>query len=226
MTASPPFMQPRRTGFALTRGPAQRGFSLVMTLILLIVVTVIGVAASQMVLMSERGTRFDRDYQIAYQGAMAALRDAEIDIAGPNSSASQRVADFSSTRGTAAVPWPNACGTSGSSWGKCPTVDKATGNKDIWYTVDFTDTSGPAVPFGQFTGRKFTEPGSTGTLGVRPELTPRYIIERLDDTLDPGKTALSDQDPGAVKVVYRVTAVGFGPRKETQVVLQMIYRKG
>ena len=47
----------------------QRGFSLITTLILLIVVTVLGLAASRIVLMSEKTSRFDRDTQIAFQAA-------------------------------------------------------------------------------------------------------------------------------------------------------------
>ena len=39
------------------------GFSLITTLILLVVVTLLGIGASQMVLLSERSTRFDRDQQ-------------------------------------------------------------------------------------------------------------------------------------------------------------------
>ena len=69
----------------------QRGFSLVTTLILLVVVSGLGIAASQMVLMSERTSRFDRDAQIAFQAAEAALVDAELDIQGPNTSAVQRM---------------------------------------------------------------------------------------------------------------------------------------
>ena len=71
------------------RKPAapQRGFSLITTLILLIVVTVLGLAASRIVLMSEKTSRFDRDTQIAFQAAEAALVDAEIDIQGTKDAA-------------------------------------------------------------------------------------------------------------------------------------------
>lgn len=186
----------------------QRGFSLITTLILLIVVTVLGIGASQMVLLSERATRFDRDTQIAFQEAEAALIDAEFDIRGPNTSASQRVATFSATSGLGFI---DGCGTG---TGLC--LPAADGQKPVWYTVDFTDESSSAktVKFGDFTGRTL----STGTSGIRPEMPPRYIIEVIPDNT-------SGSSASTPKKLFRITAMGFGPRKETQAVLQMIFRK-
>lgn len=187
-----------------------RGFSLVTTLILLVVVTVLGIGASQMVLLSERSTRFDRDQQIAFQGAEAALIDAEFDIRGPNSSASARMASFAAD---SLVGFVDGCGT-GLLKGMCTPADA--GQKPVWYSVDFTDQSSNAktVKFGDFTGRTFTN----GTTGARPELPPHYIIEAIFDGTPGSSTS-------AKRVLYRVTAMGFGPRKETQAVVQMIFRK-
>lgn len=186
----------------------QRGFSLITTLILLSVVTVLGIGASQMVLLSERATRFDRDTQIAFQEAEAALIDAEFDIRGPNTSANQRVATFSATSGLGFI---DGCGTG---TGLC--LPAADGQKPVWYTVDFTDKSSSAktVKFGDFTGRTL----STGTSGIRPEMPARYIIEVIPDNT-------SGSSASTPKKLFRVTAMGFGPRKETQAVLQMIFRK-
>jgi type IV pilus assembly protein PilX len=187
-----------------------RGFSLVTTLILLVVVTVLGIGASQMVLLSERSTRFDRDQQIAFQAAEAALVDAEFDIRGPNSSVSQRLASFSKD---SVVGFLDGCGT-GLLRGMC--LPAAAGAKPVWYAVDFTDqsTNAPTVQFGDFTGRTF----SNGTTGARSEIPPHYLIEAIPDTT-PGSSASSKT------VLFRVTAMGFGPRKETQAVVQMIFRK-
>lgn len=187
-----------------------RGFSLITTLILLTVVTLLGLGASQIVLLSERATRFDRDSQIAYQAAEAALIDAEFDIRGPNASVAQRMNTFSNTSGLGFI---EGCGT-GASLGLC--MPAAEGQKPVWYAVDFTDESAAAktVRFGDFTGRTF----STGATGIRSEIAPRYIIEVLADTT-PGSGS------SAQKKLFRVTSMGFGPRKETQAVLQMVFRK-
>ena len=194
---------------------AARGFSLITTLILLVIVTVLGIGASQMVLLSERATRFDRDQQIAFQAAEAALLDAEFDIRGPNSSGTSRVALFTGTD-AGNISFLEACAGNGASTGLCTAALVA--NKPVWYAVDFTDNSATArsAEFGQFTGRTF----STGASGIRPERLPRYIIETLPDQT-PGQQASG----GNKKVLYRVTAMGFGPRIDTQAVVQMIFRK-
>lgn len=186
----------------------QRGFSLITTLILLVVVTVLGIAASQMVLMSERTSRFDRDSQIAFQAAEAALVDAELDIQGPNTSATKRMNLFEPKN---KVNFSAGCGT-GTLRGLCAQAEA--GQKPVWYQVDFTDESANAktVKFGEFTGREF----AVGETGIRPEIAPRYIVEVIPD---PTPTA------SPADVLYRITAMGFGPRKETQVVLQVVFRK-
>lgn len=194
------------------RFPAARsagGFSMIVVLIILSVLSLMGVAVTQMTILSERSTRFDRDWQIAWQAAEAALLDAEFDIRGPNTSGSSRVSQFSPT---SVLGFTADCGT-GADRGLClPSVTA----KPVWYTVDFLDTSANArtVEFGEFTGRTL----DTGTAGVRPARRPRYIIEVLPD-LTPGGSATVQRN------IYRVTAIGFGPREDTQAVLQMFFRK-
>ena len=197
-----------------THKPAfmQSGFSLITTLILLIVVTVLGLAASRIVLMSEKTSRFDRDTQIAFQAAEAALVDAEIDIQGEKNAAGNyvisgaRMAQFNSIDKTPST-FPVGCGT-GTQRGMCQPTTNA---KPVWYNVDFTDESANAktAKFGEFTNRKF----DYGSKGIRPEIAPRYIIDYIEDPASAGK------------LLYRITAMGFGPRKETQVVLQVVFRK-
>lgn len=73
------------------------------------------------------------------------------------------------------------------------------GATPAWQSADLAD---PAVTtaYGAFTG------------ATLPGRAPRYIIEMVPS------------DPGAGHL-YRVTAIGFGVRPGTQVVLQSIYRK-
>ena len=191
-------------------GLDQRGFSLITTLILLVVVTILGVGSAQMVLQAEKSTRFERDSQIAFQSAEAALLDAEFDIRGPNISTNQRTATFVTG---SVVGFVDGCGT-GVAKGLCS--PSAAGQKPAWYNVDFQDesTNAVTVKFGDFTGRSL----STGTSGIRPELLPHYIIEVIPDPT-PGSNASTKP------TLYRVTAMGFGPRRSTQAVVQMIFRK-
>ena len=55
---------------------------------------------------------------------------------------------------------------------------------------------------------------------MQPAQAPRYVIEIMDDY---GNTDLGADAPKK-KYLYRVTAIGFGPRTDIQAVIQMIYR--
>ncbi len=179
----------------------QDGASLIMVMMILIVVSLLGISGAQIGLMSERGARNDRDMQMAWQAAEAALIDAEFDMTGATAT---RKDLFDGKNRTAFLP---GCGTSGRSAGLCAAT---TVGKPAWLMVDFTDTTAnaPTTAFGTFSGRTF----KSGNLGVQPAQAPRYIIELVEDPLD------------KKSVIYRVTAMGFGPRTDIQAMLQVIYR--
>lgn len=179
----------------------QKGASLIMVMMILIVVSLLGISGAQIGLMSERGARNDRDMQMAWQAAEAALIDAEFDMADATAT---RKDLFDGKNRSAFLP---GCGTSGTSVGLCAVT---TTGKPAWLTVDFTNTAGnaPTTAFGTFSGRAF----KSGNLGVQPAQAPRYIIELVEDPLD------------KKSVIYRVTAMGFGPRTDIQAMVQMVYR--
>ena len=186
------------------------GASLVLVMIILTVVSLLGIAGIQISMMSERGARNDRDRQIAWQAAEAALIDAEFDIFGPGNPNPARRRIFTDQTNDDALFTPG-CGTSGDTVGLCQLVSAG---KPIWLTVDFTTTgaSAPTTQFGTYTGRSF----SSGSSGIQPSKPPRYVIEPIEDPESPTKSK---------SYVYRVTAMGFGPRPEIQAVTQMIFRK-
>jgi type IV pilus assembly protein PilX len=189
----------------------QRGVSLIIVLIVLVIISLLGIAGIQMSTMSERSARNDRDQQIAWQSAEAALLDAELDIIDPTSS---RNLIFSEGE---EVAFQSGCGASGNSKGLCALVSAG---KPAWLTVDFTTTGAGAATteYGDFTGRSF----SAGTAGVQPARAPRYVIEPILDYNGGGESRnLSNPKP---KYVYRVTAIGYGPRPDIQAVLQMSFR--
>jgi type IV pilus assembly protein PilX len=192
---------------------AERGVTLIIVLLILVVVTILGIGGAQIALLGERSTRYDRDYLIATQAAEAALMDAEFDIRGPNSSASSRVAQFTQTNTGVFVP---GCGSDAATRGLCEAPGD--GVKPVWATVDFLDETSAArtVSFGTYTGRALEF--SAGAGGIRPERMPRYIIEVVDDK-SPGGDASNPPK------MYRVTSIGFGPRTDIQVVMQITFRK-
>lgn len=189
--------------------PAQRGASLIMVMLILVVVSLLGVGGAQIALMSERGARNDRDQQVAWQAAEAALIDAEFELGGAVGSSTRNTLASPLFDGGHAIMFIDGCGTSGDSIGLCNLVPLGSG-KPAWLTVDFTMTgsSAPTTEFGKFTARTF----AAGGVGIQPAKPPRYIIELVPDPLNPST------------FLYRITAMGFGPRADIQAVLQTIYR--
>ena len=132
------------------------------------------------------------------------------EIDGPASS-SRRPSAFADDD---VMNFEEGCGTRGVAKGLCM---QAMSGKPVWQTVDFTDTA-RTVAFGEFTGRTFAT-GNGVEKGVMPAQPPRYIVEALDDG-----EILTDRSKPRGKV-YRITAMGFGPRTDIQAVLQLLYRK-
>jgi type IV pilus assembly protein PilX len=198
------------TGSGSVAAPAQRGLSLVVVLQLLAAISVLGLAASQIAMMGERGARNARDMQSALQAAEAGLADAIRDVDGP-AGAVVRADAFADASG---IDFVDGCGTGPRRRGLCR--QKLVG-KPVWQEIDFTDAARTAG-FGEFTGRSFAS-GAGDERGMRPALAPRYIVEAVDD-----RELLSDLSTPPTPV-YRITVMGFGPRRDIQAVLQTLYRK-
>lgn len=224
-------MSMRSTNSLASMRRGQRGASLLMVMLILVVVSMLGIGAAQISLMGERSARNDRDMQIAWQASEAALVDAEFDIlgTGPTGMTQGRPEVFGS-EGQA----PNltlfsisdqGCGTTGSAVGLCLMLDEAQAADrrsrnlpiDKWVTADFENSGNNAdtTAYGAFTGQTFPF-GS----GVRPAAVPRYMVElRRDDRFTRDKSILTE-----AKYLYRVTAMGFGPKLDIQAVSQTLLR--
>jgi type IV pilus assembly protein PilX len=201
------------------RRVGQRGLSLIVVMLILIIVTILGIGGVQIALMGERSTRYDRDYLIATQAAEAALMDAEFDIRGPNTNSKSRVLNFTPDNTGVFITGCGA-GPAGATSAQGLCLPPSDSDKPVWATVDFLDDSASAktVEFGAFTGRVF----QAGSSGIQPERAPRYIIEVVDDF---GKGGNASASATPRPKMYRITAIGFGPRKEIQVVMQTAFRK-
>lgn len=204
--------------------PGERGVSLIVVLLILVIVSILGVGGAQIAMMAERGSRNDRDMQVAWQSAEAALMDAEVDIHGPNTSAASRQAMFTGLANSNS--FVAGCGDrSGTDkvmgQGLCALVETG---KPAWLSVDFTNDTPNArtTAFGTFTGRNFAAVAVGGSpLGVQPAKAPRYIIEAIPDFVERDLGTSNRRAPG---FIYRVTAMGFGPRADIRAVAQILYR--
>lgn len=191
----------------------QGGASLIVALIMLIAVLVLGVAGARLALQGERAARAERDRQIALQAAEAALLDAEMDIEASPDALRSRSALFGPAR-TEGFTAGCGAGLDNRYLGLCLRPESGI---PVWASVDFTDDSASThtVPYGHFTGQIFAT--GDGTLPARP---PRYVIELMPLNLSGG-----DASAGGIQYFYRITAIGFGTRPSTQVLLQTFYRK-
>ena len=195
----------------------QSGFSLVIVMMILVIVSLLGVSAAQIALMGERGARNDRDIQLAWQSAEAALVDAEYDIRGTTAVPARSATTFGVGLGNPVDPnlFITGCGGVGQQQGLCNAL-LVPPNEPAWLTVDFTKilTNAKTVAFGTFTNRTF----ASGSTGARPSKPPRYVVEAIQDP------AGRDRSAPVINYVFRVTAMGFGPRDDIQSVVQMLYR--
>ena len=226
----PPYLLPPRFPACLPRALRQRGFSLIVSLMMLIVIIILGISASQMAINEERGARNERDRQIAFQAAEAALKDAEYEILNP--AAPMCGAPGERGRGRSGT---FTCFNETNSFGfvpKCSTPPNA-GLCDYnqalpaWLDPDpvngvdfYKDATGggnnKTVKYGQFTLRPYGSQQTAG-FGSKPfsAFPPRYIIEVV-----PKNTSLDSLTNSTH--MFRVTAMGFGANPNSQVVLQTV----
>ena len=199
----------------------ERGVVLAMVLLWLVLGTLLGVSMVTTALQEQKAARNYRDRAIALQAAEAGLVDARSDIEAPPSYAGARGVIFAPDR-SEGFPTPDQpiCqqGEGNRFQGLCRTLP---GNKlPVLLSNEFRSNlltaSSHFVEYGSFTGRHLQT-----AAGSLPARLPRYAIELLPDQ---GRDAGSNAT--AARFIYRITAIGFGPHVDTQVVLQSFYRKG
>lgn len=192
------------------RARRQQGVTLLVGMLLLIAVLLLGASSARMVLQGEKAARAERDRHIALQAAEEGLMDAEHDIDAGSGSAA-RASVFS---GAGVDGFSDGCGE-GVGLGLCgPAPGTAA---PAWQRADLANEDGGAeqsVAFGAFTGASM--PSGEGLLPFR---APRYLIERLPDHRPGEEAGLTPH------YIYRVTAIGFGVRPGTEVIVQSVYRK-
>lgn len=175
----------------------QRGTSLFVALVMMLAITLIGLASANLSTSEERMARNARDTNIALQAAEAALRDAETDI--------------STTRMlSGATMFSTTCDAMG---GKGLCIPAATGTEQRWES--YLEDGARSLAYGELTGVPGFRP-ATESGGVTAQ--PRYLIEAVPDTAGTSLRA------GSARHIYRITALGYGALGGTRVMLQEFYR--
>ena len=196
--------------FSIKLAGAQQGASLIVVLIMLSAIFILVAFGSRLTLLGEKSARNDRDRQIAFQAAEAALSDAEIDIMGPNGAANSRVCDIHSRK---VDLFTEGCGNTSLDRGLCATNTSAT--DPLFKSIDFEDTTSARryASLGDYTVRNV---GFSIGNSALPAQLPRYIIETIPFNI-PGSS------PNAK--AFLVTALGYGLNVQTQVMLQSVIFK-
>lgn len=211
---------------AWQRPRAQQGMSLVLALSMLLIVMLLQLSAAHVVLQNEKAARNDRDRQLAFQSAEAALLDAEADISQAPGAAGSRSAVFASASGAETFVQGCGAGIDNPLLGLCRNMGASA--PPAWQTADFMNddpSAAKTVPYGRFTGHVLQAsdqrpPHGASSGAPLPARLPRYIIEALAYN-KPGEAADADRQA----YFYRVTAMGFGMRDSTRVILQTVYLK-
>ncbi len=174
--------QPFHRNITTRPSAEQRGAALVVSLIILLVMTVIGVSAMKTTVLEEKMAANTRQRQIAFQAAEAALRDAEGWIQNNISS----IADLSNFDGNTSNLYSQAISVEGGIYAKAtPAFD--TTNPSDWLSNGETIST------------------SLSSVSVQP----RYIIEYLGRAGEPA-LEISTTQPDSRPHAFQITAIGWG----------------
>lgn len=189
---------------------SQRGISLVIVMIFIVILSVLGVTAIQTSTLSSKIARNQLDRTLAFQAAEAALRDAELDLKNKKfdkvTSCTAGAVGCRATlmtveagnfgNDTSANPSANRCNL-----GLCATDDLVVGAPPFWEERTRWTNANDSVVYG-------TNTGAPGLPVVAQQ--PRYMIEYFKQ--------------GEFGNVYRITSLGYGASANTQIMLQTAYK--
>ena len=242
---------------------AQRGISLLIVIVFVLLSMLLALWASRTSLLNEMVVGNDADYQRAFEAAQALLQDAELDIRGDNADGTTCIGSGDVCRTTTADKIPLETQDVGplltdldTQTTKCRNAlcNKRTGRQDFW---NYTNATSPA-PTNLQPGEVKLELMTVAGVGAR---YGRYTGAALGNTSAPANPILADtsaanqggwywievlpygessQSSGLVvntsggtdnlltlnlipSVVYRITALAYGRKPNTMVVLQQTY---
>lgn len=157
----------------------QRGATLIISLIILLVLALISVAGIRSAVLEERMVGNQRDVQLAFQAAEAALSHAE-----------QVVADFSSTPLASDHPW----------------LYNRADNQPLWQQLDWQDTSQVGRYNGPALGQLAQQPRHVAELLMSVSANDSLEVGAVDDSQQLYRiTARAvGQSPNAVVIVQSI----------------------
>jgi type IV pilus assembly protein PilX len=158
---------------------SQSGAVLLISLVMLLLLTLIGVTGMQVASLEERMAGNAKDINLAFQAAETTLRGVEKRLA------SNEALLFNNTNGLYAFEQ----------------------GVERWEVVDWSNSKTETMPY----------PIENGGLSARPQ--PRYIIEEIDSKSSSPEAGIETD------TFYRVTTKGYGPKDNSVVVLQVVFKR-
>ncbi len=184
-----------RNNAGFTNANKQKGAVLAVGLILLLVLSLIGVTNMSKVNTSEHLAGNERDANLAFQAAEAALLEGE-----------RTISDLTGT-----APTPQVCenGDCNCTDGSCTTTIWDGENAVVWDDIDW-DNQSRTISDDNISGNDY----GTTTLAS----SPRYVIEFV------GLANFSLTNPIPLHY-YRITSRAQGSTPESEVILQSVFRR-
>lgn len=267
----------KNTKMQLTLQKKQKGISLFVVIIFVMLSMLLALWASRTSLFNELIISNDADYQRAFEAAQAILQDAELDIRGENSNGSfcsPSSADEDICRRTTAEKFPletqelgtllahlsdvsNAPRCKNGICAKRADIGSLKDSQDFWNNTDATKgitlaqmtgvVTGTTTPvgarYGQFTGAGLGDDDNPASPILRDRSAANrgawYWVEVLpyDESNKNSEIFVASSSTGAVasknilslnltpNIVYRITALAYGRKPNTMVVLQQTYAR-
>jgi type IV pilus assembly protein PilX len=203
----------------------ESGSTLIISLLFLVVITLIATGVWRISIQQESMTGSERDYQIAFEAAEAALRDSELDYfnacarvasTGTNANCTPRTQPIEGMTGFGAqtgseLPADGSCSPNGLCMGSSQLQSsvKLYSAKPPLAVLDGTAPAslGKRIVYGTYT----RTPNDASQQVPLVSDQPVYVMEALMLGGNNGKQS---------NVMYRVTALGYGRRADTRVTLQ------
>jgi len=174
----------------------QTGAALVVSLMLLIILTLLGLSGMQSTVMQERMSNNVRDKGMAFQAAESALRNGENWVKD----------QLMPTRGTLTVQDGSSCSA------PCDLVD----------LNDYSTMTSKDFNWWKTNGRIYSHTMPTGTGEVAS--APRFIVEEHSEQRDSLADPTSTSSP-PVRTLYRLTAVGVGGTVTAESMIETLYAR-
>jgi type IV pilus assembly protein PilX len=175
----------------------QRGAVLVVSLLLLLVITVLALGASQTTRLQERMSASMRDRDLAFESSEAGLRNGE------------RIIDS-----LAAAPSPCTSG-------RCEVYDRSILPASMAFqTTDWWATNSWAYATDEASSTtRGSDISGSGMAGADPQ----FVVEELEEV--PDALSVPPTGPPPSRIYYRITSAAQGGTEQAQVVLQSTFAR-